>query len=61
MLLASQIAGFFKGQYLKKEARDEVEFLHGHKHKVSYMYMPKVWKITSLQYLSNVLRKRGEG
>ena len=28
MLLTSQIAGFFKMQYLKKEVNDEVYFLH---------------------------------
>ena len=28
MLLANQIAGFFKVQYLKKKVRDEVDFLY---------------------------------
>ena len=28
MLLANQIAGFFKVQYLKKKVRDQVDFLH---------------------------------
>ena len=28
MLLANQIAGFFKVQYLKKKVRDQVDFLY---------------------------------
>ena len=32
MLLANQIAGFFKVQYLKKKARDQVVFLFVNKH-----------------------------
>ena len=28
MLLANQIAGFFKMQYLKKKVRDQIEFLY---------------------------------
>ena len=32
MLLANQIAGFFKMQYLMKEVEDEVYFWHGDKH-----------------------------
>ena len=28
MLLANQIAGFFKVQYLKKKVRDQVDFLN---------------------------------
>ena len=32
MLLANQIAGFFKMLYLKKEVNDEVYFWHADKH-----------------------------
>ena len=32
MLLANQIAGFFKVQYLKKEVRGQVDFLYVNKH-----------------------------
>ena len=32
MLLANQIAGFFKIQYLKKEVRGQVDFLYVNKH-----------------------------
>ena len=32
MLLANQIAGFFKMHYLKKKVRDQVDFLYVNKH-----------------------------
>ena len=32
MLLANQIAGFFKVQYIEKEVRGQVEFLYVNKH-----------------------------
>ena len=32
MLLANQITGFFKVQYLKKEVRGQVDFLYINKH-----------------------------
>ena len=67
-------------QYLKKEVRDEVDFLHADKHqsfihvdfntlgiKVSYKVklslltgMIKVVKVTSLQYLYNISKKKLE-
>ena len=31
MLSVSQIVGFFKVQYVKKEFRDQVDYLRGHK------------------------------
>ena len=33
MLLANQIAGFFKVQYIKKNVRDQVDFLNANQHK----------------------------
>ena len=48
------IAGFFKVQYLKKDVRDQVNILHVNRHQNCFgvvVNIPKVPKITSLQYL----------
>ena len=56
-------------QFLKKERRDEVDFLHADKHEfflqvdlsilVARPVMPKVPKIASLQRIYNISRKKG--
>ena len=71
MLTANQNAGFFKVYFLKKEVRDQADFLHveiASKFPTSSYYclwyelprMPKVPEITSLQYLCRIPRKRPE-
>ena len=68
---SSQIAGFFKVYFLKKEVRDKADFLHVDivsKFPTSWYYylwhalpaMLKVPEITSLQYLCRNSRKRPE-
>lgn len=34
ILLPNQVAGFFKVYYFKKEGRDQIDFLHVHKHQI---------------------------
>ena len=41
MLLANQIGGFYKMQYLKKEVNDEVYFWHADKHK-SFLHVDTI-------------------
>ena len=58
-------------QYLKKGVSDEVDFLHADKHESflqidamifdgEWSSIPKVPKITSLQYIWNISRKMGK-
>ena len=42
-------------QYLKKEVRDELGFLHADKHQTDIL---KALKVTSLQYLYSISKKK---
>ena len=42
-------------QYLKKEVRDELDFLHADKHQTDIL---KALKVTSLQYLYSISKKK---
>ena len=58
-------------QYLQKQVSDEVDFLHADKHQIflqmndmivdgGWSSIPKIPKITGLQYLCNISKKPGK-